>query len=485
MDAVIAVLQKAGNHGLNPEVYSLNELTARRGSQKRFDQQTIDDLDPWLTFAYIDYGTHVATGRYDPKQADKDFTAQPPALDLAAHLEQSLASGTIEESLGQLAPPSPEYLTLQKALARYRDIAAKGGWPALPEKTVVKPGARVEAVTAVRQILVAIGDLQGQEQAGAAKDPMVFDPQVVDAVRRFQWRHGLKQDGVISRDVVAAMNVSAEARVQQITVNMERWRWLPRELGDRHIRVNLPAYLLEVYEHGAPALSMRVVVGKQDTPTPILSDELTQVVFSPYWNIPESIAKGETIPAVMKDPSYLARHNIDLVRGSGQVVDASEVDLSEIAGNPGYRFRQRPGAQNALGTVKFIFPNHFNVYLHDTPAESLFNRIERDFSHGCVRVEQPTELAHYVLRDQPSWTPERIAQAMNSGQEQVVALKAPIPVHLTYFTAWGDRDGTVHFREDIYGYDGMQIDALHRAGAADDVGDATRSAGPKGTTGKK
>jgi len=258
--------------------------------------------------------------------------------------------------------------------------------------------------------------------------------------------------------------------VGTIIANMERWRWLPRDLGDRYILVNIPEMRLDVYEGNAVPLTMRVVVGKPDAQTPIFNDEMTYIVFSPYWNVPASIAEGETLPAIMSDPDFLARNNMEIVDSSGNVVDPETVDLNDPKA---YRFRQRPGTDNSLGLVKFMFPNQFNVYLHDTPANSLFDRAARSFSHGCVRIEDPVALAQYVLRDQPEWTRERIGEAMRAGEEETVKLKSPIPVYLGYWTARVRPDNTVQFRKDVYDVDGRltvrladRLERLRRTGEA-------------------
>ena len=225
---------------------------------------------------------------------------------------------------------------------------------------------------------------------------------------------------------------NAEA-VEQIAMNMERWRWLPRELPARYLLVNIPAFQLDAIENGKSVLAMRVVTGKKDNPTPVLTDEMTSVVFSPYWNIPPDIVTKEILPKLETDPAYLERNNM-------------EVDES------GERYRQRPGRGNSLGQVKFVFPNHYNVYLHGTPSQKLFDRVERDFSHGCVRLERPLDLAKYVLRDQPEWTEERIVTAMDSGNEQSVKLAQPLPIYLVYFTAW-EENGALRIVPDVYGID--------------------------------
>jgi len=288
--------------------------------------------------------------------------------------------------------------------------------------------------------------------ANAATTASVFDAATREALKRFERRHGLAADGRLDREVRAALNVPVEDRIRQIELNLERWRWLPDTLGDRYVLVNIPTYHLTAVDHGQIGLQMRVVTGKQDSPTPIFSDEMTTVVFSPYWNVPPDIARNETMPAVMRDPGYLGRNNLEVVRG-GRVLDPWSVDWSR----PGdVQFRQRPGAHNALGGVKFMFPNQFDVYLHDTPADALFARVERDYSHGCVRLEQPFEMARWVLQDRSEWTPEKIQAAMSSGREQHIALKHHIPVYIVYETVWVDDDGTEEFRKDVYGHDARQ-----------------------------
>jgi murein L,D-transpeptidase YcbB/YkuD len=249
------------------------------------------------------------------------------------------------------------------------------------------------------------------------------------------------------------MNVPVERRIDQITLNLERWRWLPRDLGERYLLVNIPEYRLEVWDHGTVPLSMRVVVGKKDTPTPIFNDAMTYLVFAPYWNVPSDIAARETIPAAMKDPAFLDKTNMEVLDRSGKVVEPASIDLDR-AGE--YRFRQRPGGRNSLGSVKFMFPNQFNVYLHDTPADSLFARAARSFSHGCVRIAQPEQLAEYVLRDQPEWTADRIREAMAGQQEKTAKQREPLPVYLGYWTARVSADGIMQFRDDLYGIDAHQ-----------------------------
>jgi len=470
--ALIAAVRKAEAEGLSVAEYDLpNEGSVASAAswnplKKGMGDAEALDLDLRLSYAFVKYATHLASGRTDPKSVDAHWFVTPRSVDGAAVMKQALDSGNVEQTLRALAPQHPEYARLRDTLARYREIAARGGWPTLPEDVRIRPGARGPQVARLRARLAATGDLAGEpapapspaagSTPGAPASPPsgVFDASVRAALKHFEQRHGLNADGLLDRQTVRALNVPVEQRIEQLTLNMERWRWLPESLGDRHILVNVPAYQLDVYEKGQVVLPMRVVTGKKENPTPIFMDKMENVVFSPYWNVPPDIARKETIPAAMRDPGYLSRNNMDLVKG-GHVVSPWSVSWSAVAaGN--YTFRQRPGEKNALGHVKFLFPNQFDVYLHDTPADSLFARTDRSFSHGCVRVEKPEELAQYVLRAQSEWTPERIQAAMHSGTEKWVTLKEPLPVYILYMTASVDPDGTVQFREDIYGHDEKQ-----------------------------
>jgi murein L,D-transpeptidase YcbB/YkuD len=248
-----------------------------------------------------------------------------------------------------------------------------------------------------------------------------------------------------------------DGHIDQIVMNIERWRWTPRDLGDRYVMVNVPAYQMQVVEGGTPVLAMRAIVGEPKTPTPLFSDEMTGIVFSPSWNVPETIIRKEMVPKLVDDPDYLTRQDIDIIGTSGDVVDASDVDWTDPDAVTGLHFKQAPGPGDALGLIKFVFPNRFDVYMHDTPTRALFNKPRRAMSHGCVRLENPTGLAQYVLRDQPQWTIEKISAAMNAGQEQAVRLKQHLPVHIVYFTAWVNPDGSVKYTDDPYGLDARQV----------------------------
>ena len=415
------------------------------------------EIDVRATAAFLRYFAHLTGGRLDPRALQRLWTLKPEKPDLVATLTTAIRNDDLE-AMERLRPQHPEYRELEKALARYRAIAAKGGWPSLPANMRLKPHQQSPAVPALRRRLAIEGDLEAVHET----DPSpIFDGALIAAVKRFEERHRISPDGVVDANTVSALNVSVEHRIRMIELNLERWRWLPDPMPAQYLLVNVPDFRLEAIENGKAVFDMRVVVGEPDNETPIFADQMTHVVFSPYWNVPEGIAKDETIPRAASDPGFLARNNMEVVDSSGTVVDAGSVDWSNARG---YRVRQRPGSGNALGGVKFMFPNNFDVYLHDTNATALFDRIERGLSHGCVRVEEPHKLARYVLRDQSDWTGEAIDAAMKSGSEKHVKLKSQIPVYIVYKTAWV-HDGGVRFLKDLYRHDDDQAARLWPSGA--------------------
>ena len=264
---------------------------------------------------------------------------------------------------------------------------------------------------------------------------------------------GSPRMGWSSAPLVAALNVPVEERLRQLELNMERWRWLPRELGTRYLLINIANFTLEVVDQDQPVLTMRTIVGRPDRPTPILQSALSQVVLSPYWHVPQRIALQDKLPVIRKDPHYLARHGFQVVRGR-HVIDPTTIAWAQLTRTHfPYRLRQRPGATNALGRIKFLLPNPFDVYLHDTQARALFHAPVRTFSSGCIRLEKPLELAAYLLRADPVWTPDKIRRAVERPQEQVISLATPLAVYVLYRTAWVAADGSVQFRPDLYKHD--------------------------------
>ncbi|MGH7962157.1 MAG: L,D-transpeptidase family protein [Candidatus Binatia bacterium] len=490
---LLAALREAGREGLNPADYPLAAIeTLMVGLPQEahphpmigtIDADRVTDLELLLTDAFLQYGSHLLASRFDPKTIDALWVASRRELDLAQVLQATLDTNDanqIAETLWSLPPTQPGYVRLRQALARYSDIAARGGWPLVPDGPKLYPGDRDPRIIPLRARLIAEGDFdpppppkpqrKARRKGGVAKHAALqsdlYDDPLARAVRRFQRRHGLGPDGTIGPATLAALNVSAQDRVQQIQLNLERWRWLPADLGPRHILVNVPNFSLEVIENAQPVLTMRAMVGKEDWRTPVFSAPMTTLVLNPEWIVPRSIATKEILPLVRQNPGYLRQQNIRVfVRGADRFtqVNPRGIQWGRVsAENFPYRFRQQPGPKNPLGRMKFLFPNQFSVYLHDTQATWLFGKATRALSHGCIRVEKPIELAEYVLRDDPRWTREAILVAIAGERTQSIPLPEAIPVHLLYWTAWVNDDLAVHFREDLYGRDKLLADALDR-----------------------
>jgi L,D-transpeptidase YcbB len=454
--AALQVLRSAREHGLSPENYGEREIVEMHDAIEKSDKnapdraQRLAEFDVKLTAALLTLGHDVALGRVQDNGDEGRPKTRRAAPDFAGTLATAV-DGDIETWLNEVCPKHPEYAALQKAYVALGGQKEKGGWPTVPAG-VYKIGKSHPSVVILRQRLLAGGQLAGD---AATNNSPLFNKSLSEAVGAFQELHGIKATGALDTATLAAMNVSIEQRLAQVALNMDRWRAMPDDLGARHFLVNIPSFHLFARENGKTVMDIRVVVGKRGNETPIFSDEMETVVFSPYWNIPDSIKQGETAPAVARDPAYLERNNIEVLRGS-KPVDVASINWDDPAELRQLAFRQRPGGNNALGHVKFLFPNDYDVYLHDTPADSLFQRSGRAFSHGCVRVEEPEKLANYILRDQPEWDGPKIMNAMDSGDEEHVKLKETIPVHIVYFTAWVDEKGGLHFQPDIYGYDAKQ-----------------------------
>jgi murein L,D-transpeptidase YcbB/YkuD len=467
IDDLVTAIGHADREGLRPADYHLDRLQTtlgeiRKNQQKNlpFNPHRLADLDLLATDAFLILGSHYLVGRINPETIDPEWMANRREADLAVVLQKALDANRIKATLEDLLPQQPGYGRLKEALQKYRDLAARGGWPSVPEGPKLQRGDRGPRVALLRSRLVSEGVLH----QGDSVEAELFDNLLDEAVRQFQQRHGLDTDGVVGPVTLGALNVSAQDRVRQIEVDLERWRWLPQELGQQYILVNIANFELDVVEGGQPVLVMKVVVGKDYRRTPVFSDKITYLVLSPCWNVPPSIAVEDKLPLIKKDPGYLAKQNMKLIGGGGaeaKEIDPMTVDWSKItAQNFNYRLRQDPGPSNALGRVKFMFPNKFNVYLHDTPSRELFAKPERTFSSGCIRLEKPIELAQYLLRDAPKWSRENILAAIDKRAEQTVQLPKKVPVHLLYWTAWVTEDGAAHFRKDIYGRDKLVAAAL-------------------------
>lgn len=505
-DSLLTVLRDADRDGLRSADYHiaaldslLQHLRARAGAGEPLDPRRIVDLELLCTDAFLLYGSHLLAGRVDPTGVTPRWTADERQADLVKHLEQARTHSSLQASLtdlrplqpeqgasrralaryrtldetggrppisslraslAKLRPPDPEYDALRRALARYRSLDEAGGWPSIPDGPKLEMGTRDGRVPLLRRRLQTTEDLS---VAAAPEDSLLVDTTLHRAVEHFQERHGLTVDGVVGPSTRSALNMPVEKRIRQIKINLERWRWLPETLGRLHVRVNIAGFNLRVVKAGTDLTQMRVIVGQDYRQTPVFSDRISYLVLNPSWHVPQSIAVKDKLPDFRRDPSLLSEGGYEVFRGWG--VDATQVDPSTIDWNAvsatdfPYRLRQAPGPQNALGQIKFMFPNDHSVYLHDTPSPYLFSQTERSFSSGCVRVERPLDLAAVLLRNNEDWGRERLKSTVGAGTKQTVVFEKKTPVHILYWTSWSPADGPVQFRRDVYDRDA----AVHAA----------------------
>ncbi len=428
---------------------------------ERMNVRDLAALDVALTEAMLRYAAHLSYGRVRPEELASLSTEddEHAMRDLPGELAAAMNDHRMDIFIEGLSPRHPQYRTLRETLRRYRKIQAGGGWPRISggsKLTIGNTGARIKAL---HRLLTITGDLQ----ADAWLPDDSFSPPLEAAVKRFQRRHGLNADGIVGRRTLAALNIPVEMRMIQLMLNMERWRWLPKDFGPRYVMVNIPAFELRVVENRVETLSMRAIVGRESRPTPVLFSRLTYLEINPYWNIPQKIARRDLLEKIQDDPGYLLQQGIQVFDSWQE--DATELDplgidwASVSENNFPFRLRQKPASHNALGRIKFMFPNSHSVYIHDTPGKSLFNKTQRHFSSGCVRVQDPVALAVQLLKDQ-QWNHRRLEKIIDDDQNRAIVLETPVPVYLVYFTAWTDADGDIHFSDDIYDHDRRLLLAL-------------------------
>jgi murein L,D-transpeptidase YcbB/YkuD len=431
-------LRVAEQEGLDPNAVhrsSMEKLLESVRTTRAIESPAQIKVDLHLTDAFLHYGTFLIQGRVDPQAQHSGWNLTRRHADLVALLEAALQANAIETTLAHLEPPYRAYGRLKQALASYHRLAEQGGWGRLASGSSLRIGDTSDEVQALRERLRITGDLTDIRSDSLDH----FDATLDRAVRAFQRRHGLEEDGIVGNNTRAALNVPVETRIRQIVLNLERLRWLPEDLGSRYVLINIAGYSLRVVEGDAAVLAMRVIVGTPRTRTPVFSTRLTEVVLAPYWNVPTSIAQNEILPRVRRDPGYLSRNHMKILAGG--------------------RIRQDPGPTNPLGRLKFTITNRYGVGLHDTPARHLFAESVCAFSHGCIRAERPLDLAVYLLRNDTTWTQERMNATIERWQETRIPAPEPLPVHVLYWTAWVDDQGILHLRPDIYGHD----DRLDRA----------------------
>lgn len=458
--AIIKLLESAESEGLRPEDYDGPRWESRLASFARSTPPPESDLirfDLALTVSTMRYVSDLHLGRVNPKLLHFRFDIGPGRLDLSEFLRQQVVNAAdVNAIMATVEPPFPTYRRTVAALNTYLDLARKDERQPLPvPRKTIEPGGSYEGVPRLARLLSLLGDLPGKENVPASETS--YSGVLVEAVRHFQQRHGLLPDGRLGARTVKAMNIPLSRRVTQLELTLERWRWMPHHFLVPPIIVNIPEFRLRaVDEEYRWVLSMKVVVGRAyHHKTPIFASTMRSVTFRPYWNVPVEIQKKELVPLFEKDPNYLARQAYEVVDERGNVITDSSVsaDVMEQLRSGQLSVRQRPGPDNALGFIRFDFPNPYDVYMHGTPATELFSRSRRDFSHGCIRVEDPVALAEWVLRSSPEWTPEKIRAAMDGSETFRVEVRQPIPVLIVYGTVVVMENGDVDFFDDIYHYD--------------------------------
>jgi murein L,D-transpeptidase YcbB/YkuD len=457
---LLTTIRSAKDYGLSPSDYHLSaieqlveEIDLKHQLGMPIDVKILGEADILMTDAFLLLGSHLYGGRVNPETIHSEWVAFQYELDLSRLLEEAIETQRVRQALGDLHPSHVGYVGMQKALATYRAIAESGGWPKVPDGESLKLGDENPVVEALRARLRVSGDLTDENHDNGYH----FDISIDRAVRAFQRRHGIEADGVVGKKTREQLNIPVEERVRQIEINMERWRWIPHNLGERYLLVNIADFSLKVFENGRPASEMKVIVGRPFRKTPVFSSRMTYLVLNPYWNVPYKLAVEDLLPKIQQDQNFIKDNGFRIFSDWSDAaveLDPLAVDWHRFdRRNFPYRLRQDPGPQNALGRIKFMFPNKFAVYLHDTPSRRLFEATSRGYSSGCIRVERPVWLAEFVLKGQDEWSFGQIEGRLNSGEKQTVQLRRPIDVHLLYWTAWVSDDGVVHFRDDIYGRD--------------------------------
>jgi murein L,D-transpeptidase YcbB/YkuD len=439
VEALLNTIAGADSDAIDLTAYPLTDLNHALGAiDDEPTAQQLADADVMLSVAFTSYGEDMLTGQLDPKTLAQSWHINPMEDKIDSALSLSIREDDFAAALVRMRPQDPGYDSLRMQLGAYRDLAAKGGWPVIPDGKQLHPGDRESParLAALWGRLAAEGYLPADSVATRG----VYDRALAGAVAEFQARHSIGVDSLLGGETLESLNLPVDYRLAQVAANLERYRWLPRSLGQRYVLVNVPQFSLRAFDSGQKSLEMKVIVGEEyeNKATPVFSDSMEYVVFRPYWNVPPNIAEKEIFP---KGPEYLAANNMEVYNDHGRRA-----------------VRQRPGPKNALGFVKFLFPNDYNIYLHDTPNHDLFNKDVRAFSHGCIRVEKPDELAEWVL----GWDAGRVESAMHGSNNHQVTLKRKIPVYIVYFTAFV-QDGHLNFGNDLYDRDNQLVAQMKAA----------------------
>ena len=458
---LVLAIRSTVKDGLDPSDYHLDDVlevqTAIAAGKLNTAAETVD-ADLILTDSLIRLGYHQRFGKVNPYSLDPNwnFRRELNGRNPATAIQEAIDSDSLAAYLKEVFPRGWVYTKLREGLARYRQIAANGGWPEIPDGPTLRPGAADPRLATLMRRLAISGDMDDMQTFAPVTE---YDQPLQDGVRHFQERHGLDADAIIGPATINALNISAEQRVKQLEINLERARWVLDDISDEFILVNIAGFRAYLMRDREIAWETKVQVGKTYHQSPVFRDEMKYVVFNPTWTVPYSIASKEMLPNIQADPEYFQKRDFDVKDRNGDLIDPTTVDWSSVTRrNFGYTLVQRPGPNNALGRVKFMFPNEHAVYLHDTPSKYLFSKAERAFSHGCIRVENPYEFAELLLG--PDWNQDKIAATLDSKEIKTVSLPKPLPVLLMYWTAIVSKDGEVFFYNDVYQRDQNVADAL-------------------------
>lgn len=458
---LLEAIESASRDGLDPRDYHadvLAELSSRPLQDLPADLQA--DLDLLYSDAFLMLGSHLLEGKVSPYTIHSEWTANRRQRNMGQVLAAALVNGDIGAAVASLRPAHPDYHRLAQARQTMTGLLGRP-WLPIPAGPTIRPGDQDNRLIEIRRRLTALGDLSGPSEAA---DPHLYGGELETAMPLFQARHGLEPDGIIGPATMAAINLLPIERVHQIDASLERWRWLPESLGPRFVLVNIAGYELKMVDQGVELLRQRVIVGRPFRQTPVFSDLIRYLVVNPTWTVPRRLMIEDQLPQIIRDPNYLQRLSMKVYRGWGadrQQIDPATVDWSTLSlDNFPYQLVQDPGPNNALGQIKFMFPNQYDVYLHDTPSRDLFSRVDRSFSSGCIRVEQPFALAEQLLSGDPTWNRERLHDMVGSNQPKTVLLSEPVPVYIQYWTAWVDDRGQLQFRNDIYNRDSRLLARL-------------------------
>ncbi|OOZ38358.1 hypothetical protein BOW53_15815 [Solemya pervernicosa gill symbiont] len=437
----------ASEHGLDNERYHAAQLEQLLGSE---DDQALARLELLLTHGLLRFVVDLHSGRPEIDRKAQDWFIERTDIEPLDYLRRVSRGESLQSVLDELAPPHPRYRDLQIAHTHYQMIADDGGWPRLQAMVTLERGKQHSDVSRLRRRLYLSGDLNGIDNSSNQ-----FDEALTQAVIRFQQRHGLKEDGVVGPRTREVLNVPVELRMQQIRLNMERWRWMPRQLEEYHLQVNLADFSLQLIDDDRPQFGMKVIIGKNYSETPAFSGTVRYLVANPFWHVPRRLAVENLLPKQKQDKNYFTEKGIRVLQRAAfgsEEIDPAEVDWMELSRNNfPYRLRQDPGVKNSLGRIKFIFPNEHAIYLHDTPAQGLFEKGVRTFSGGCIRVAEPIKLASYLLGDE--WSGEQVLDLIGEKETRRLNLSNRIPIYIIYMTAWVDEQGVMQFRNDVYGRD--------------------------------